>query len=346
MLKSHLKEDPDLDEISMASIESERPDLEKIMGQSGHLKEAEELESMFKHMKENLSVRDAHRIDEASNCDPEELRKRLEDDDMNASFTSELSASSAVKAKPLPIKASSNIYKPPAIGGPKVGYVETNTSEESMTVINNIEQRIAEFHKMKESALADCESAFDELQSVRGEDGEKLLELPDDFLEDAEFQAEEVRQQEEEFLAIQDEPGFDQLDEEGKRLVLKFANPDLAPPDELPMHEKLQGIMGNEKQKEKSEKVQRELEKIRTNDKLLVETNKVYKESKQNAQTRKQELIEREYAEKKEMKREFEDRKKKYIRTQSLKSAKSKGSGRVGSRGSQRSKKGLGNPFA
>jgi len=47
-------------------------------------------------------------------------------------------------------------------------------------------------------------------------------------------------------LAIQDEPGFDQLDEEGKRLVLKFANPDLAPPDELPMHQKLQGIMGNE----------------------------------------------------------------------------------------------------
>jgi len=142
---------------------------------------------MFKHMKENLSIRDAHRIDEASNCDPEELRKRLEDDDMNASFTSELSASSAVKSKPLPIKASSNIYKPPAIGSAKVGYVETNTSEESLAVINNIEQRIAEFHKMKESALADCESAFDDLQSVRGEDGEKLLELPEDFMEEAEF---------------------------------------------------------------------------------------------------------------------------------------------------------------
>jgi len=45
------------------------------------------------------------------------------------------------------------------------------------------------------------------------------------------------------------------------------------------------------------------------------------------------------------MKKQFEERKKKYIRTNSLKSAKSRISNRTGSRGSQRSKKGLGNPF-
>jgi len=131
-------------------------------------------------------------------------------------------------------------------------------------------------------------------------------------------------------------------------LVLKFANPDLAPPEELPMHEKLQGIMGNKNQKKKSKKIQKELDKIRTNDKLLVETNKVYKESKSNAMQRKYDVIDRENEEKKEMKREFEKRKKSYIRQRSLRSAKS-GSGSVksGSRSSShRSGKGLGNPFS
>jgi len=41
------------------------------------------------------------------------------------------------------------------------------------------------------------------------------------------------------------------------------------------------------------------MEKIRTNDKLLVETNKIYKESKENARSRKQEQLDREFAEKK-----------------------------------------------
>ena len=197
MLKSAMKEDRDLDDISMGSIESERPDLNAIMKESGHKQQAEELEMMFKSMKENLSIGEVNKIDEVSNCDPEELRRRLEGEDLDSSFMSEMSASSAVKSRPLPIKASGSIYKPAAIG-----YVETKTSEESMSVINDIEKRIAEFHKMKESALADCESAFEELQSVRGEDGEKLLELPENFLEEATFKAEEVRQQEENYIAI------------------------------------------------------------------------------------------------------------------------------------------------
>ena len=117
----------------------------------------------------------------------------------------------------------------------------------------------------------------------------------------------------------------------------------------VPEHSKLKAIMGNPEEKKKHQKVQREWAKIKALDQQLSETNRAYKQNKQESQQRERELKLREMQEEEERRRKHRERRASYLRQGSGRSRKSSAGSRKSSAGSSRrkgSKKGFRkNPF-
>ena len=71
-------------------------------------------------------------------------------------------------------RPKSSIYKPP-MPGPKA------EEPKESTALERIQRQIEDFHKLKDECLDDLESCMDELESHVGEDGERVIRLPEDF---------------------------------------------------------------------------------------------------------------------------------------------------------------------
>lgn len=137
-----------------------------------------------------------------------------------------------------------------------------------------IEQQIAEFHKLKNECVEDMEDFMDEIENKRGEDGSKLIQIPEDFDEVVSLHNEEMTLAQE--ANFEEDSIDDPLDEDGNPMWQKFVRVDYYQQNSEPTNPKLKAIMADPKQKKEYQKIQRELQKIRSLDQELASTTKVY----------------------------------------------------------------------
>jgi len=171
--------------------------------------------------------------------------------------------SEEIKAKPMkptPVKESKEstpkalkernetIYKPPIMSKALVP-VEPQTSAETLDRMNSIKAQIEAFHKLKNECLEDLEDGLDEMESQLDEEGERVLQLPEDSEERTNEAVELIQQNTEDEI----------LDEEGNPMWQQFVRTDYMQID-VPENPKLKAIMG--KDKEQYQKIQKEWKKI------------------------------------------------------------------------------------
>lgn len=237
-----------------------------------------------------------------------------------------------------------------------------NDQQNEPETFDSIRARIAKqmeiFHKVKNECLENCSDFMDDFESKVIDDKNKqnkkaFISIPEDFDDIVDIAVDEL----EERQAIGNEEEV--LDEDGKPFWMRYFKADYLGETD-PNYQKLlinAGIDSAEEQKVSSEdiaKLQEQLLKIKSLDKQLVNSNKLYKGMKEKSSKREQALRDKLEKEKNDKKKEQEKKKKEYIKSNTLKKSSSRASSRSknsetsnkSSKGEKRSSKGFStNPF-
>lgn len=210
--------------------------------------------------------------------------------------------------------------------------LEPVKSETVEGIESSIARQIELFHKIKNECLDDCSDFMKEFESKTDEEGNKLISIPEDFDDIVDIAVDE----QEEAMAIGN--GQEELlDENGKPFWMRYFKADYLG-ESNPEYQNMllkAGVITDENAKEESKfdkknmaKFQEELMKIKSLDKQLVNSNKLYKGMKQKSMMRDQEIKDRRDREDEQKKQELEKKKKSYIKSNTAKRTSSRGSTR------------------
>ena len=269
------------------------------------------------------------------------MKEKLDEKRMNESIYSERSDTS-MKAITYNNSSRSNIYKPPmpykplseSKNEPIKAIHASPPREEQPDTVESIESKIAKqielFHKVKNECLNDCSDFMDEFEHRTDEDGNKLINIPEDFDDIVDIAVDEQEQ-----VQAQAITNDEVLDENGKPFWMRYFKADyLGETDpnyeELLVKAGIKSVDQEEKKYSKQEvaKLQDELMKIKALDKQLVNSNKLYKNMKHESTRRETEARERLEMERHKAKKKLEKKKKSYInsnhRSSSRNSSRSK----------------------
>lgn len=256
------------------------------------------------------------------------MREKMEEQRMNESFRSDRS-NGPVKAIAFQPSSKPSLYKPPLTKA--ISDKPHEEPENIESIEERIKRQLEEFHRFKNMALEDCEEFLDDIESRCDDEGNKLVQIPEDFDDIVDIAVDEQSQ------AQQD--GEEILDEDGKPFWMKYFKADYLGESD-PTYQKLlakQGINAEPVEETKGEnleikkKLLEEWSKIKSLDSQIVNTNKVYKVMKDNASKREEGIRERMRREKEEKQKELDKKKKSYIKSNTTKRQSS-------SRASSRSK--------
>ncbi|CAI2376509.1 unnamed protein product [Moneuplotes crassus] len=237
------------------------------------------------------------------------------------------------------------LYKPP-VPSKKDKTQEPSTEENDGEGIDDIRARIAKqlegFHKQKQLALADCEEFFDDIESKCDDEGNKLVNIPEEFDDIVDIAVEEQQMANEEGVELNDKE---------KPFWMNYFKADYLGESD-PTYQRLlqkEGIQTAEEIKEESktsnveiqEKLMKEYARIRDFDREITQTNKVYKAMKAQATLRDEETRYRLDKEKEEKNKQVKMKSKNYIKSNTRKMSSRASARSNASKSSKNSKKSL-----
>lgn len=198
------------------------------------------------------------------------------------------------------------------------------------SIQDRIKRQLEVFHKYKNDALHDCEDFIDEIENTLDGDGNKLVQIPEDFDDIVDIAVEEQSQ-------AREDGEEEVLDEDGKPFWMRYFKADYLG-EEDPTYKRLLAKEGIKEDNEENKigndevrlKLHDEFSRIKDLDKKLVGMNKVYKTMKDKAKTREENLRDHIQKEREMRKKYMEKKSKSYIRSRTK--------GQTDSRGSSRSK--------
>jgi hypothetical protein len=217
---------------------------------------------------------------------------------------------------------------------------DDDISENIESIQDRIKKQLEVFHKYKNDALHDCEDFMDEFENTLDGEGNKLVQIPEDFDDIVDIVVEEQSQARE--YGEEEDEGEEVLDEDGKPFWMRYFKADYLG-EEDPTYKRLlekENIIttaNKEESKEDKEgneevrlRLHDEFSRIKDLDTKLVGMNKVYKTMKEKCRLREDILRDHIQKEKELRKRKFEKKKNSYINSRTK--------GQTSSRGSSRSK--------